>query len=216
MQTPRNRRRGPVLIATAAVLVLIAGGVGFIRAGIYNVGADDPHLPATHAMLTQLRDASIRARAGKLEVPADLMSTARITQGAGNYNAMCTQCHLAPGIESTELSRGLYPPPPDLTEGEVDAAEAFWVIKHGIKASGMPAWGGSMADEYIWNMAAFLRELPTLDEARYKELVASSGGHSHGGGESMPHHEAAPGDVTPGQAAEEPHHDAPGSPPHDH
>ncbi|MGH8083845.1 MAG: c-type cytochrome [Lysobacter sp.] len=64
---------------------------------------------------------------------------------------------------------------------------AFWVIKHGIKASGMPAWGESMADEYIWNMAAFLQVLPTLDEAEYQAMVANSGGHSHGGSETEPH-----------------------------
>src|SRR3546814_12702681 len=78
--------------------------------------------------------------------------------------AMCTGCHLAPGMSETEMSRGLYPAPPDLTKTTVEAAEAFWVIKHGIKASGMPAWGKSMDEEYIWNMAAFLRVLPTLDE----------------------------------------------------
>src|SRR3546814_7692818 len=82
---------------------------------------------------------------------------------------------------------GLYPAPPDLTKTTVEAAEAFWVIKHGIKASGMPAWGKSMDEEYIWNMAAFLQVLPTLDEGEYQAMVARSGGHSHGGGETKPH-----------------------------
>src|SRR5690606_23729244 len=123
----------------------------------------------------------------------------RIRQGAGNYNAMCTGCHLTPGAGETELSKGLYPAPPNLTKETVDAAEAFWVIKHGIKASGMPAWGKSMDDEYIWNMAAFLQELPKLDKAQYEALVASSGGHSHGGGETGGHSHAEGG---------EDHHDA--------
>src|SRR3546814_7101354 len=74
-----------------------------------------------------------------LKVP-DLDDQGRIVQGAGNYDAMCTGCHLKPGVRETELSKGLYPAPPDLTRAEIDAAEAFWVIKHGIKASGMPAW----------------------------------------------------------------------------
>ncbi|MCX7563678.1 cytochrome c [Xanthomonadaceae bacterium XH05] len=63
------------------------------------------------------------------------------------------------------------------------------MIKHGIKASGMPAWGKNMGDEYIWNMAAFLQVLPTLDATAYKELVDSSEGHSHGGGETQGHHD---------------------------
>jgi hypothetical protein len=58
------------------------------------------------------------------------------------------------------------------------------LIKHGVKASGMPAWGKSMNDDYIWNLAAFLQALPKLDEAGYRTMVAQSGGHSHGGGET--------------------------------
>ena len=87
-------------------------------------------------------------------------------------------------MAETELSKGLNPAPPNLSREPVDAAEAFWVIKHGIKASGMPAWGMSMQDEYIWGMVAFLQELPKLSPAQYQAMVASSGGHSHGGGET--------------------------------
>jgi hypothetical protein len=88
----------------------------------------------------------------------------------------------------TEMSRGLYPSPPNLSTARIDAPFAFWTIKHGIKGSGMPAWGGSMGDDYIWNLAAFLQQLPTLDAAAYRAMVARSGGHSHGGGESAEHH----------------------------
>src|SRR3546814_5451826 len=101
-------------------------------------------------MLTTFRERSIAARVKDLQLP-DVTDPARIRQGAGNYNAMCTGCHLAPGMEETELSKGLYPAPPNLTQHEVDATVAFWVIKHGVKMSGMPAWGKSMSDEYIWN-----------------------------------------------------------------
>ena len=231
----RKRLIIPLTIAIVASLGLVGAAVAFVRAGIYNVGADDPHMPATYAVLEQLREASIQARASKLEIPKDLMSQARITQGAGNYAAMCTQCHLAPGMTPTEISRGLYPAPPDLTKDVVDAAAAFWVIKHGLKASGMPAWGSSMGDEYIWNMAAFIQKLPTLDAAQYRALLASSGGHSHGGGETMPNgdageqagmkmpvaggHAHAPGttlhDNAPATTPAGGHEHAPGTPAHD-
>ncbi|GAI41349.1 unnamed protein product, partial [marine sediment metagenome] len=150
------------------------------------------------------RERSIAVRKGESKVPADLNDPARIRQGSGNYNSMCTGCHLSPGAEETELSLGLYPKPPNLTKEPVDAAEAFWVIKHGIKASGMPAWGKSMNDVYIWNMVAFLQELPKLDKAKYDALVASSGGHSHGGGETGGHSHAG---------SDEDHHEEAG---HDH
>lgn len=173
---------------------LSIGGVavaGFVWSGAYNVGADDPHIAPVYALMETIRDQSIRSRVGSLKVP-DLDDQGRILQGAGNYDAMCTGCHLKPGVRETELSKGLYPAPPDLTRTEVDAAEAFWVIKHGIKASGMPAWGKSMEDEYIWNMVAFIRQLPTLDADAYQALVARSEGHSHDGAQNGEHSPTSP------------------------
>ena len=175
---------------TLTVLVLVVGtaaaAAAFVWSGVYDVGADNKHPQLVKALLDTTRKRSVEAHAAKLEVP-DLKQDERIVQGAGNYNAMCVQCHLAPGMERTELSKGLYPEPPNLTKSKVDPAQAFWVIKHGIKATGMPAWGVSMKDEYLWNMAAFLQKLPDLDKSGYEQMVASSEGHSHGGGESGGH-----------------------------
>ena len=191
-----------VLAITGAVLLGL-----FVWLGLYNMAADDPHLKPTYNMLQTLRERSIAVRAGKLEVPLDLNTPERIRQGAGNYNAMCMGCHLAPGMGETELSKGLYPAPPNLTREEVEAAKAFWVIKHGIKASGMPAWGKSMDDAYIWNMAAFLQVLPKLDTQQYQALVESSGGHAHGGGETKPHEHPEGVEEDHGDAAADEHGD---------
>lgn len=173
---------------TLAVISAIAGLAigGFVWSGMYNIGADDAHLRPTYTMLRLMRERSIIRHARDIEVP-QLEDAALIRQGAGNYDSMCKGCHLAPAMGETELSKGLYPSPPDFSRLEpVDPAHAFWVTKHGIKASGMPAWGRSMDDEFIWGMVAFLQQLPRLDAAAYKALVASSGGHSHGGGETRP------------------------------
>jgi len=86
------------------------------------------------------------------------------------------------------LRAGLYPTPPDLTKpAHLDSAGAFWVIKHGIKSTGMPAWGKSMKDPYIWDLVAFVRKLPSLSAEQYATEVRASEGHSHGGGESSDH-----------------------------
>lgn len=168
------------VLATVAVLVVgtAAAFALFVESGAYNFAADEPHTAAVSSLLETMRERSIATRAGGLQ-PPNLTETTRIVQGAGNYNAMCVSCHLAPGMAESELSKGLYPAPPNLSKEKVGPAHAFWVIKHGIKASGMPAWGKSMSDEYVWNMAAFLQELPKLDADRYKEMVARSGGHHH-------------------------------------
>jgi mono/diheme cytochrome c family protein/ketosteroid isomerase-like protein len=135
-----------------------------------------------HALLELLREHSIAARASGIEVPL-LDEEALIRAGAGNYDAMCSGCHLAPDMAETEVSRGLYPAPPKLAlSGIADPAAAFWTIKHGIKASGMPAWGRSMQDTDIWGMVAFLQKLPKMTSQDYRAWVDASGGHSHGAG----------------------------------
>lgn len=180
-----STKRRTLLVLFGLVVVVVVATSGFVWSGAYDVGADAPHTRPVYALLETVRDRSIKTRAASLQVP-DLSDPTRVIQGSGNYQAMCAGCHLAPGMAATELSQGLYPAPPDLTKMATSPAEAFWAIKHGIKSSGMPAWGKSMQDEYIWNLAAFLQELPELNPEQYKATVAQSGGHSHGGGEAMP------------------------------
>lgn len=189
-----------IIGGVAALVVGVAGLASFAWSGIYNVGADDQHTRPVHVFLEMMRKRSIKVRANSLQPPVDLAELERIRQGSGNYNAMCMGCHLAPGMGETELSLGLNPSPPNLSLESVDASGAFWAIKHGIKASGMPAWGGSMDDEYIWNMVAFLQEMPSMDATQYQTMVASSGGHDHGGGETGGHGHGA-------EAAPDHHHE---------
>lgn len=174
------------LLKSLFVLLLVAltFTAAFIGSGVYNVAADDPHWSITHWALDTMRDRSVRVRSTDLEVPA-LGDEQLIRGGAGNYDSMCATCHLSPGAADTELSLGLYPVPPAWSVlGATDPRDAFWVIKHGIKMSGMPAWGKSMDDAYVWGMVAFLQQLPGMTAEQYKVLVASSPGHSHGGGET--------------------------------
>jgi mono/diheme cytochrome c family protein len=167
------------------LLVLFTAGVGvFIWSGAYNIAADDPHWSLTTRLMETVRDRSIKARLSGIAVPK-LDDESLIRVGAGNYDAMCAGCHLEPGEDDTELSVGLYPAPPNLGRDRIDdPAEAFWAIKHGIKMSGMPAWGKSMEDEYIWGMVAFLQRLPGMSADQYHELVEASEGHTHGPAEA--------------------------------
>ncbi|WP_312379902.1 c-type cytochrome [Stutzerimonas balearica] len=183
---------------TLAAAALAIAAAATVYSGAIDVAADAPHSAAVEAVLEIVRERSIARRAQDIEAPA-LDDQALIRSGAGNYQAMCVGCHLAPGLNETELSASLYPAPPNLAaHGHGgDPARAFWIIKHGIKASGMPAWGQSMGDDYIWGLVAFLEQMPGLDAQQYRDLVAASGGHQHGGGESGMHdhsdqHHAAP------------------------
>jgi mono/diheme cytochrome c family protein len=177
-----------VLVTILAALVgLAALAAVIVGTGIYNVAADEPHTALVFRVLEAARERSIAVRADDIEVPS-LDDRAMVRRGAGNYDAMCAGCHLAPGNEDSELRSGLYPVPPDLTKHtRLDPAEAFWVIEHGIKSTGMPAWGKSMDDRYIWDVVAFVRVLPSLSAEQYATEVRASEGHSHGGREPRGH-----------------------------
>ncbi|MDE2049444.1 MAG: cytochrome c [Gammaproteobacteria bacterium] len=165
-------KRLRLITAGIAVLASVAAGATlFIYSGWYDIGADDHHTRPVFAILQTLRDRSIRARSQHIGVPS-LDEPQMILKGAGQYAAMCTGCHLAPGMADSEIRPGLYPRPPNLSRVRVNPKDAFWAIKHGIKMSAMPAWGASHDDPTIWSMVAFLQKLPDMTPAQYKEIVS--------------------------------------------
>jgi mono/diheme cytochrome c family protein len=168
------KRHAKHVVTIVAVLVMILAGLGvFVYSGIYNIGADDHHTRPVFAVLQALRNRSIHVRSRDVKVP-DLNDPQLILKGAGQYAAMCTGCHLQPGVENSELREGMYPQPPNLSRVHVDPRDAFWVIKHGIKMSAMPAWGANHDDPTIWSMVAFLQQLPGMTPEQYKAIVAKA------------------------------------------
>lgn len=173
----KHRTQG---VLVAALLVV---GIGaFIYSGIYNIGADDPHTRFVHIAVETLRDRSVAVRAKSIAVPP-LDDSDLLLSGGPDYAEMCAGCHLQPGITSSEFRDALYPQPPNLTQpSKKNPAEMFWVIKHGIKMSAMPAWGSTHNDERMWAMVAFIQRLPELTPAQYQILTArgsKTGGHNH-------------------------------------
>lgn len=147
----------------------------FVYFGLYDIGADVPHTMPVHWVIENLRDRSISVRARGIVAPSDLNDPKRIATGAGLYTEMCSGCHLAPGMEKTEISQGLYPPAPELSRAlQHTATEEFWMIKHGVKLTAMPAWGRTHSDELMWDMVAFVRTLPKLSPAQYQAAIESA------------------------------------------
>ena len=175
---PASRRSRGGLIAAwlvGALLLILTMLSLAIYTGVYNVGADVPHSQPVYWLLQTIRGYSIAARASDVIVPADLNNSKRIASGAAEYAEMCSGCHLAPGMERTEISRGLYRRAPELRRGSsLSPAEEFWVVKHGIKATGMAAWGVTHDDELLWDVVVFLRKLPELTAEQYQALVKNA------------------------------------------
>jgi mono/diheme cytochrome c family protein len=158
------------LTLVGALAVLALGGVAFIGSGVYNIGADDHHTKIVLATIVQLRDRSIAARSNSIEAHY-VEDPQRIALGAQRYAALCVGCHLAPGVTKSDVRQGLYPHPPNLAQEELQQAQrAFWIVKHGIKMSAMPAWGKTLDDETIWNVVAFLRKMPDMTPETYQQL----------------------------------------------
>jgi len=171
---PRRHLSIAALILAIILLFVVAAAI-FIYTGGYNVGADVPHTKLVFGILEEVRDKSVESHARKVTAPSNLNDPKRIPAGAELYNEMCTGCHLGPGIERSELSQGIYPSAPELASGDdLSPSEQFWVIKHGLKFTAMPAWGKTHDDELIWDLVAFIRQMPKMSAAQYKAAVASA------------------------------------------
>jgi len=166
------------LLIAALLTVLGAGAV--IYAGMYDVAATSPHSRLTSWLLETARSRSIKAQAAAVQAPPGLDDPAKVLIGVEHYAAHCAVCHGAPGVPKGDIARGLYPPPPDLakTAPLYNPGELFWIVKHGIKMTGMPAWSDHSDDE-LWATVGFLEKLPGMSEQEYASLVVAS--MAHGG-----------------------------------
>jgi mono/diheme cytochrome c family protein len=166
------------LLAFIGVLAIIGVivGAGYFLGGFYSVAATEPEPDSVAWALKRTRISSV-ARHATGTPPTSLDDAATIRAGARAFGERgCANCHGAPGVAWAKWSEGLRPDPPDLKKivGEREPRELFWVIKHGIKMSGMPAFGPTgVADPEIWSMVAFLKKLPSVSPEDYKAWAGS-------------------------------------------
>ena len=115
---------------------------------------------------------------------------AMVDAGAPEYKAMCAHCHGGVGEARAYWAEGMRPHPPALAEvaDQWSAAEVFWLVKHGAKMTGMPAFGPTHDDATVWNIAAFVKALPAMPQAQYAAYSSE-----HGGGQAEGDHTHAPG-----------------------
>lgn len=198
------------LLGVVTTLVIMAlSGLFFVHSGLYNVKASEDHHPISQWALHTTMHNAVETSASDLEVPANLSSDAMIRQGARAYDQLCAACHLKPGQENTLIRQGLNPTPPALTQaGHFGPAEQFWVIKHGIRMTGMPAWGTTHEDQDLWELTAFVQQLPTLSEQQYASLLQPEAGATTADDGHDHDHGAMAGMMTDASSHGEPGHHA--------
>jgi len=163
------------LIGALAILAAV-GAAAFFFGGFWSVAEieDDPGI--VNWALSSVRMASV-ARHATDAPPANLDDPATVKAGARAYATIgCVNCHGGPGVGWAKFSEGLKPVPADLKAMATarTPSELFWVIKNGIKMTGMPSFGVAGAkDEDIWTIVAFIRKLPSVSDADYKAWIAS-------------------------------------------
>ena len=165
-----------VVLATLAVLGLLA--LVFPYTGLYNVAATAGHTDFARWYLDTTSERSIRVRADDLRTdaaPVDLADSARVARGAAAYAGMCQVCHGAPGHDRGVIGQGMTPTPPRLSEeaAEWDPGEVHWILAHGIKMAGMPAFGPTHSDEELWEIVAFVEQLSGMTPEEYEAFTAS-------------------------------------------
>jgi len=186
-----------ILSFVILIIIGVAGGLGFIYSGAFDVAATSKDSALLEWILETTRERSIESRAEVVTAPDDasLNTPENIRIGFEHYDEMCVVCHGAPGIDAGEAREGLNPKPPLLAKlkdiSTDPPGEIYWIIKNGIKMTGMPAWGPTHDANKIWAMVAFVRKLPNMTADEYKvmryEASKSNRKHDDDHGEQKPH-----------------------------
>jgi len=160
-----------------ALIVVLLGALGVTYSGAYNVAANVPDNPVINWLLSTTMQHSVARHAQSVSAPAELTEQ-QARNGFSIYRETCIYCHGAPGKDPGDIGKGLNPEPPYLpdTVGSRTSAQLFWIIKNGIKMTGMASYGAVHKDDDIWNLVAFVQRLPKMTPEQYDQMEQASGG----------------------------------------
>ncbi|HKJ45121.1 MAG TPA: cytochrome c [Balneolales bacterium] len=166
-----------VKTVVVTILVEIIIFIGFIFSGLYNVSVLSPDPGIVQWVFSTTSDNSVEHHAKNIKMP-DLSDSTLIAHGFDHYNEMCVGCHGAPGVKRSEAGQGLFPKAPDLTESakELPPQELFWVVKNGIKSTGMPSFGKTHSDQKIEAIIAFLERMKSMTPQQYAKMKKNTSG----------------------------------------
>jgi mono/diheme cytochrome c family protein len=168
-----------LLTIILTLLVLILAVLVYMWSGTFDPSQMARHKPVSMWIIGTTMRHSFEKRMKGIKAPA-LNDSAMFAQGFMHYNEMCVVCHGAPGIEPSELAKGLYPEPPRFYKSEdmPHPEESFWIIKNGIRMTSMPAFGSTHTDKNIWDITAFmLNKMNSMTPSDYQEWIKKYGDH---------------------------------------
>ena len=161
--------RKALLAGVGVALVLALAVLFFAWSGLYNVAASQPHWALTRWFLDFGLRRSVATHSASI-TPPKLDDKNLVILGAGHFDAGCAPCHGAPGGHSDPIVDRMLPAPPELNRAASNwsTEQLFWIVKHGLKFTGMPAWVAQQRDDEVWAVVAFLRALPQMSASQYR------------------------------------------------
>ena len=145
-----------------AFLLLVAGGLGYRYLRSHGFSARVAPNPIEETFALTVRKLVTPSSYLRMKNPL-AESPVYLAQARMHYADHCAVCHGVDGSGKTKISKGLYPPTPDLASKrtqELSDGELFYIIREGIRFSGMPGFGGS--DDENWKLVQFIRQIPNL------------------------------------------------------
>lgn len=163
-------------IILTVVLIVVAGYV-IVRTGIMPANADErPPRFETWAAKTSLH-ATLRRSAPRVNNPL-AATDENLTAGIKLYAQDCAVCHGDASGNATNVAKGLYQRPPQLAKDGVEDdpdGVTFWKLSHGIRWTGMPAFGKTLSEKQLWQLSLFLKamdKLPPVPQKAWKAVKA--------------------------------------------
>lgn len=175
-QMRKNKPLQIIAVTTTGMGLTAALAVAaVVYSGIYDISATRQHLQPIHSLMEVAMRQSVRQHARTIEVPP-LTDPQMALRGAATFQAQCVQCHGAPGVAQSAIGLSMQPLPGPLVDARQhwQPRELYWVVRHGIKMTGMPAWQYRLDDAQIWELVAFMQQLPQLDAAQYARWMESA------------------------------------------
>ncbi len=154
---------------TLAAMALGGGIVAFF--GLMDTSAELKPGKLETYVASEALDAAVKKRAGNLANPVPA-TDANVLEGMTLYSMNCASCHGTLDKSPSLLAEDFYPPVPQIIIDPMDDPEWFiyYVVKHGIRWTGMPAWSKHLKDEEIWKVALFLSRINSLPPAVQEKM----------------------------------------------
>ena len=172
--TMRPMLKGAVLAVVILGVLGSVAGLAFVK--VTGLSARGTPGAVETAVARRLRAAAVPREYRGLTNPV-LRNDESIRNGMAHFADHCASCHANDGSGDTEMGKSMFPPAPDMRASATQSlsdGELFYIIEHGVRFTGMPAWGtGTIAgEEASWHLVHFIRQLPDVTTEELEEMAA--------------------------------------------